>query len=447
MSFCSSNKTFVLIYLNTSTLANFVLLSKKVFDSIVRILRLRKLRVSQMSQKLNLLATKNNLTILHKDTNEVFLKTPNSSNFEPYSVWQSSNFTQLVTSQGIKTNDGMLLKNLDEVSCQMLAEVKGKLHLENVNCVVMSDFWPSNVTIDKVNKVVFKSLPATALPLTDKKQISELAVEINGSCDLSFTEQYTKLLKLTFESFTNILDCSQRKLSHSKLESLRLFKVKVLLDSSTLRELTLEHLDVDNDLIALVESQTRLLRISFNYAKNAGSVNIPNTVRSVVFNRDMFEYNSISSDQLQQNLSHLKLTSFQTNVAMQNIDKINSDSLKYWEVNGLEKRKENNVSVLTITDDFSLKLPYFNRQSDHCYFCATRFLALSLVDKQTTSLEISRSLTGATENLPVLDKVKELRMKYVVSKEEAKVLAKVFPQFSENQLKEKGIQEESCSVF
>ena len=63
------------------------------------------------------------------------------------------------------------------------------------------------------------------------------------------------------------------------------------------------------------------------------------------------------------------------------------------------------------------------------------------MDKNTSKLTLEYELKWKVEKFPVLEGVRDLSIKYKVTEEQAKMLTNVFPQFSENELKEKGLKE------
>ena len=101
-----------------------------------------------------------------------------------------------------------------------------------------------------------------------------------------------------------------------------------------------------------------------------------------------------------------------------------------------EKKNEN--WILKISCHFDANLELLNNKADTYIMSNRTVKTLQMIDQNATDLTLAFELEGETEKLPVLKAVTNLIILYKVTDIQAKLLARIFPQFTEAELKAKG---------
>ena len=174
---------------------------------------------------------------------------------------------------------------------------------------------------------------------------------------------------------------------------------------------------------------------------NARAICFPSSIKKLVWNPKFeLENSQLYAEHLSSNFKQIKLRKFETDFkAFLVIWKTPQKSIFCCSFKVQRVNKEGR-SLLIIENSSKTNLVYLdNLRADECVIWTKNIQALKFVDKETTKVTLGYKLEGETDGLPILQNVTQLVIDYVMTDQQAKLLASIFPEFTEDQLKSKGL--------
>ena len=339
-----------------------------------------------------------------------------------------------MVTEGVRQGEIIKVKQFNRIGGYLLSFIKSKIHFENGEWIWFTCDWPLYLTVGCVKQIRLNFIPTSDIPVIDKRSV--ICVEFWPPCnyDLMFLQQFKRLKQLlVWGKGTSSLTTP----SLPFLEELEMQSTNVIIKTENLRELKISYTIIDESTAAFISRQSRLLVLCVYEVYNAPVVNFPSTIKRLFWKHENGQDTELHALHLTMQCASLNLREFKTNVELKTINWLNTQKIKTWEVNDVIREKKEDKWVLTIYGSFNTSLLSLNRKADKCLVWENDILALNFVDKATPSLTICRELKGKCEEVSVLEAVIDLIVKYKVSEDQAKLLGRVFPQFTEAELMDK----------
>ena len=433
MSSCVSNPFKVMQYINKQLVASFADLSKKTTTTVFDVLRSTPLKVDEATKELLDLVEKKGMIVFPKE-DELTYYTTSEDTLTKLDLSEAEEMAAWIATEGVQQGENLVIKHFNGISGTWLGEIPFTLLLEDGQWIFLTDDWPSNVTVGRVKHVELDFMPTLELPIIDKRSIQSVTFESRADFSLIFLQKLTRLRKLRVRGFH--ISLSEPSLPH--LEELEMDKLNIVIKTENLRRIQLFMIIMDEETAAFINKQKRLIVLEINYCDNSHFIRLPSTVRALTWVPSKFPKINLYPD-LAEKGKRLKLRKFETNVEMENLDWLVERKIGYWLLNGAFRNKEDGKWKLRV-NSWKPNLPYLDVKAKLCEIKTNDMAALQLVDKLTTELVLCNELNIESGEIPTLEAVTDLTIKYKITEDQATRLAKVFPQFTSAELKAKGIK-------
>ena len=435
MNYCADTPDKVMKFTDKRILSSLSDLSRKYSNKVTNILRENLVLTDELTEKFMVLTEKESIVVFPKREHFIYKKTFLKNQLNKIDLQNQSNFAFWIASQGVKQSNYILIKYFNMISGSWLKNIKTPIHFDYGETIHFTIDWPVNVTVGRVRQVHLRFTPTTPLPIRENRYVEEVYFNLRGFTSLACLQPFTRLKKLKVTSQTNL---SAIMLDLTFLEELDMRNCFIKINIENLRVLSIRNITFDDEVISLISRQSHILVLEIISSSNLHLVQIPETVRSIKWYPIIGENKDLLESHLNEQTKKLKMRMFETNVKLQTIDWLNMQLIETWEFNGVKRKKENGKWVMVISKNFNPNLPYSCCKADVCKVITSDLLALVVIDKSITDLTLECELEGQTEDLPVLNAVTNLTIGYKVNEYQAKLLVRLFPQFTEEELIAKG---------
>ena len=436
MSFCSDNQNKIMQYVKKSIVTSYALLSKRTATKVFNSLRTKTVLADKANIKLISRLEKEDVVVypkFHSFANDRKCLTDPITTLD---LRQPEEFAKWIATEGFQQDGCTVIKHFNWIQGNWLKNVNLNIHFEKGNCIWFTRNWPANVTIGRVSEIKLKFVPTSDIPIYDKRSVEAVHFRTSDSFDLTFLKQFMRLKRLDV-SVDNGKSLSKPFLPY--LEELQISHTSVVINTENLRYMRITCITIDEAIVGFIAHQTRLLYLDVYGSTNMLAIRFPSSLKALKWEPIIEEDTEEHAKYLAENCKQLKLRKFKTKVKLKTIDWLDKKKVEQWRVNDVRKRKAGNKWVLEIVCYYDGTLPYLCCSADECVVKTDDLSALRLVDKATPRLTLEFELKGNTEGTPVLEAVTDLTIEYEVTDDQAKLLARILPQFTESKLKTKGI--------
>ena len=433
MSICINNSNKVMSYAPKSVVASYANLSSQYTNKVSQILQSYSVRTDKANKNLIALADKMDIVVYPKTDFSAYDKKSSTNPLDQLDLGIPEYFAVWVANEGVKQGVCTVMKHFDYISGSLLEDNTSTLHFESGEKMDFSDDWPKNVSVGRVREIIFYSVPTTEIPIRDKISVESVCLNLPTDYDLTFIKQFTRLKNLWIYA-REMTSLSSPSIPY--LEKLETYSY-VLIKTKNLRELKINNITIDNEMAAFISQQTRLIVLDVYCIENSRIVQFPSTLRSLKWVPVLENDSQKQVEHLVANCERLTIREFKTNIILEKVDWLNARKIKKWELNGVERDFVDGKYKLTI-NYFEPNLPYLDVKAEEFQVLTNDETVLNLATKEVTKIILESELLGKAEKIPVLEGVTELIIEYEVTETQAKLLARIFPQFTEVEIKEKG---------
>ena len=422
-------------YCPTSTIATYIVLSKKTADKVINFFRLKPIKTNKASSKFRNMAVKQGYVVIPRSGWCVF---KNTETGETVDLREPKDFVQWSKENYSEKDNLTIIEHLNWIEAGWLTKVSKPLLIQNAERIEITYEWPKLVTVDSVKHITINSTFPLEIHVKNHKSVQSIFVFPLSNFDLTFLSQFRRLKELKVDGDQKYFSLSEPNLPF--LEEFSMMTTKFLPKVIELRNLVIMKVAIDEDICSFVARQTRLLKLSVYLCDNGMVTPLSSSINSLFwYFKIEVEEMPVFAEHLAKNTSTLSLRELKTNVTMGKGYDFNYSKVKQWEINGLERRKLAGKWKLSIYDSFKQDFPYLERQAEECVVWSSNVEALNSVHEETMKLTLQKKLNEEIEEVPVLKNVKSLAIKYEVTEDQLKLLTKIFPQFTETELKTKVI--------
>ena len=434
---CISNILEVMKYEKPSSVASYAELSQRTAAKVIAVLRTNPIETDKATKKLIDFADKEGIIVFNKNSRLIYDK---KSTTKPLSVFDQcypDEFAAWIQAEGVIKGDCIVIKQFNALYGVKLDNNQSQVHFEKGEWVCFDEYWQTNVTIGQLKRLWLHFNPKSDLPIQDSSSVEEVRFYPTTNFELTFLKHFPNLKRLEVHGQSGLLLSKPPALPN--LIEFLMDSAKIIITTEKLRELEIKKVSIDDELVKYISSQTRLIKLIADCIENALFISFPSTLKKLDwFPNFKSEDNQLYLDHLIMQLSSLKLRSFETNVQFDNIDWLNTDKLKNWGFNGVSRKKVNGKIWLTIIS-YKTNLSYLDLKAEECEIKTSDLSVLHLINGTTETIRLFKELKEEIDKLPVLVAVTDLTIRYKVTDSQAKLLARIFPQFTVAQLKEKVI--------
>ena len=440
MGICQSNISLILLFIETKTLCKNNTLSTKILSRIIEIMRTRVIKVKELTHKFHKFSQQENLVVFDKYAYTSFDRSSKNDPFSKLDHFNVEDATKLLNNECVKNSDTIIIKHLCFSLYDWPPKFKDKILIESLENLNFDVKFPPNITIGKVKSVTFSGIPTRNIPILDKKSVVVVSVRTYSEYDVSFLEIFPNLGSLSIFGFDSCSFASKSVPKLPSISNLTLDATQLVIDTTNLRSLHIQHSSIEKDFATFIGKQSRLITLSLMIIFKLFPIQMPSSLKHLFFEvyfneeeeKEHYAY-------LGEQLSKLRLIKLLSCGKIKSLGKFDSSIIKDWGFNGVSNLSVGERKCLTIHYTFDFSLPLLNTQADECIIKTSKYDALLLVDDKIQKLTLEEKLKEpATKELPILTQIKELIINFEVTEKDSEILSKVFPQFTKEELREKG---------
>ena len=432
MSVCTDNINFVLRYFKTTTLVSLDELSSRITDKVFGAMRTNTVRTERTSKRFMNIADKEGITVFPKTYWNTYDKKSTTNPLAQRDIRNSNDFAAWIDADGFQHGDRKVVRHFNVLEGYMFDDFHLQIHFEEGERITLYSELPINVTIGRVKELFFHFVPISDMAINDKRSVETVFFEPKNDYDLTFLQQFTRLKRL------DVWGCGSMPLVKPFLpyiEEIYMHYTNIIVKTEDLRKLKIHFIIIDEQMATFISQQSRLLVLQI--VKNAIIMNFPSTIILLDWQPLLRQEYQLHREHLADQCAPLNLRMLKTNIKLKTIDWLSTKKIKQWDFNGASREKKGNKWVLKIYSSFDSNLPYLNCKADKCVVDTSDKMALRLIDKSTSKVTLKFNLEGGTEEETVLNEVTDLVIGFKVTESNVHLLAKIFPQFSEDELEEK----------
>ena len=435
MVYCANDLTHVMSYTSTHYLASYATLSKRTTIKVIEALRVYPVLTDKATQKFIKFAQQEGITVFPKGEEYVYDKTSSTDPLYKLNLKEINDFSAWITFEGVHQGDISVVKQFKAIKGHWIQDVQSNIHLESGDNASFSGDQPKNVTYGCIRSLSLGFVQTQVIPIKVCKSVENVQFATLDDYDLIFLQQFTRLKTLIVEGYGRK---SLSKPSLSYLEKLEMNYTKVVVENENLREMQIIGVFIDDELAEFISKQSRLLFLNVNNIRNSSIIRFPASITILSWLPNTDDDLTIFDKNVALSCMKLKLRKFRTNQKIDTIDWLQTKKIKMWEINGVKREISGGKFVLAITEGFYRNVSLMNREAAECFVETGDISSLNLIDKETGKVTLEKELSGENEELPVLKGVTDLTITYEVTESQAKLLTRVFPQFTEREIIEKG---------
>ena len=361
--FCISNEAEVLNYQQPCKIITYITLSQRTKINDIRTLHSQIIKTDKATRNFIKFAEKHEIAVFPKYYLFFYNKKSSNETVPKRNIWQSDGIQHWLTAESIHQGKNLLINQFNWIQGFYLSGLKSPLILSNGCRIQFSGKWPDNVTVGQLKELQLDFTHTENIPIADKKSVKTIYIKPTEDFDLTVLQQFTILKQLCING--------QQYKSRTTpflpyLESLFVRNTKVIINTSNLRELHINGIDIDEETVAFITNQTRLIKLVACSVNKALEVLIPVTLRQLVWTPIIDEETDLLVNHLVKQCGKLTLREFKTNILLDNTKWLKKNKIESWRINDVERNRIDNKWVLSIDNKFKIDFPYLNRQADSC---------------------------------------------------------------------------------
>ena len=343
MSVCISNTFNTFVFLKSSKLIQLMRLSRKIRRWIFITFGDRLLRTKVLTMELSSFANREDFGIYPLDKYFVFNSASNDEICNTLDLWRQEQFKAWICTASKVTECGLNMQSFNLLEISRIPSLNFNLHFENGREVHIDSDWPKHLTINRVRKLVFYESPISEVLIVDKKSVKKIALIMGTKFDLSIISSFSQVKEL------KVVNCqvSSTNLSFTKLEVLKMTRTRVLLETTNLRKLKIQGIDLEIEINDFISLQKRLIVLEIQDVGVFTAASIPCSVKNLTFFHNNNQLGNIEDPNLlalQESISKMKLKRLKTNERIRNLENMNTCALEQWDFNGTKKFKEKKLN-------------------------------------------------------------------------------------------------------
>ena len=431
---CITNKRSVLEFLPSQPLVGLLYLNRHSLRTIIKIFRERTLLALNLTRRHYDFASEQKLVFFPKTKNCIFNTLSSLSLCPKFDLTNVTDLQMWIKTYGVQNAEGIAIKYMNFLHLVHFNAITYKLHFEKVD-VLDNYLFNANLSFGIVKVIILSRVPEEPLQITNKSSVEEISIRLEENKSLAFILEFKNLRKLIISDTNNTEQVHVPRLFLPSLESLTIEGKAVIALTNQLREQIICNVEINYELVEFIAEQVRLTRLVIFNCTNVNSIKIPSSVKELLWLpiyslKDKNEH----TKKFSKKLCGLQLRKLKTTEDFEQYKELDTSRLDQWFFKDSSRSKHRNGFKLIISRGIDLRYAFLKRSAYKCKIEDNSFKALLMVHEDTFKLTLAKKLVGSTVGLPVLDKVKKIKMHFRVSHEQAEILKKVFPQFTLDEL-------------